>query len=52
MRRSGRKPAARRPGAEQRGGQRRQADGQPDQMLHALQEVLVMGDVQQQGQLR
>jgi hypothetical protein len=26
--------------------------GQPDQMLHALQEVLVMSDVEQQGQLR
>ncbi len=38
------------PGTEQRGGQRREADRQPDQLLHALQEMLVVGDVEDQGQ--
>ncbi|MCY1418760.1 hypothetical protein D9M71_343290 [compost metagenome] len=37
------------PGAEQGGGQGREPDGQPDQMLHALKKMLVVSDVQQQG---
>ncbi len=40
------------PGAEQRRGQRRQAHGQPDQLAHALQEVLVMTDVEDHCELR
>ena len=42
--------AARHPGSKQGGGQGREADAQPDQPLHLFEEVLVVGDVQQQGQ--
>ncbi|MNR04796.1 hypothetical protein D3C85_1207860 [compost metagenome] len=38
------------PGAKQGGGQGREADGQPDQLLHARKKMLVVSDVQQQGQ--
>ncbi|MNF96145.1 hypothetical protein D3C84_789260 [compost metagenome] len=44
-------PAARGPGAEQCSGQRAEAHRQPDQVLHALQEVLMVSDVEQQCQL-
>ncbi|MNN38144.1 hypothetical protein D3C81_1521260 [compost metagenome] len=45
-------PPAYGPGAEQRSGQGREADGEPDQALHALQEMLMVGDVEVQRQLR
>ncbi|MCY1234686.1 hypothetical protein D9M72_472740 [compost metagenome] len=38
------------PGAEQGGGQGGEPDGEPDQPLHAFEKVLVVGDVQREGQ--